>query len=261
MSHRLLHARCLRPCSGTCPLAADAQASPQRRRRRTSFYEKQCPSHVPQVGRADDRRRQQPRARRQDHFRPWPTHLPDARVAGQPRRPGAAHLAGARGPLRSRPTVIAFDLDPGPCATIVECAEVALELRMIFDYVGMQAFPKTSGSKGMQVVRCRSTRRPPTRRRARSRTAWPSCWSAGDPSSSSSEMPPRSSAGQGVRRLEPECSLQDDRLACTRCSSGEADRVAPRCGGTRSRTVTRDARPRRPRVHLRRRAGAGRRAR
>src|ERR671935_399236 len=43
------------------------------------------------------------------------------------------------------PTVIAFDLDPGPPATVVECAEVALELRMIFEHLRMQAFPKTSG--------------------------------------------------------------------------------------------------------------------
>ncbi len=50
-----------------------------------------------------------------------------------------------------RPTVVAFDLDPGPPATIVECARVALELREVFAHVGMQAFPKTSGSKGMQV--------------------------------------------------------------------------------------------------------------
>jgi bifunctional non-homologous end joining protein LigD len=50
-----------------------------------------------------------------------------------------------------RPTILAFDLDPGPPATIVECARVALDLREIFDHLGMQAFPKTSGSKGMQV--------------------------------------------------------------------------------------------------------------
>jgi bifunctional non-homologous end joining protein LigD len=49
------------------------------------------------------------------------------------------------------PTLIAFDLDPGPPATIVECAEVALRLREAFDHFGLQAFPKTSGSKGMQV--------------------------------------------------------------------------------------------------------------
>jgi bifunctional non-homologous end joining protein LigD len=50
-----------------------------------------------------------------------------------------------------RPTVVAFDLDPGPPATIVQCAEVALDLRTAFEHLGMEAFPKTSGSKGMQV--------------------------------------------------------------------------------------------------------------
>jgi bifunctional non-homologous end joining protein LigD len=51
----------------------------------------------------------------------------------------------------TRPTILAFDLDPGPPATIVECATVALDLRAAFEHLGMQAFPKTSGSKGMQV--------------------------------------------------------------------------------------------------------------
>jgi bifunctional non-homologous end joining protein LigD len=49
------------------------------------------------------------------------------------------------------PTILAFDLDPGPPATIVECARVALDLREAFGHLGMEAFPKTSGSKGMQV--------------------------------------------------------------------------------------------------------------
>ena len=49
------------------------------------------------------------------------------------------------------PTVVAFDLDPGPPATIVECAEVALRLREAFEHFGLEGFPKTSGSKGMQV--------------------------------------------------------------------------------------------------------------
>ena len=49
------------------------------------------------------------------------------------------------------PRVIAFDLDPGAPATIAECCEVALLLRDAFDHFGLQAFPKTSGSKGMQV--------------------------------------------------------------------------------------------------------------
>ena len=50
-----------------------------------------------------------------------------------------------------RPTVIAFDLDPGAPATAVECAQVALRLRGLFGELGLQSFPKHSGSKGIQV--------------------------------------------------------------------------------------------------------------
>jgi bifunctional non-homologous end joining protein LigD len=50
-----------------------------------------------------------------------------------------------------QPTMVAFDLDPGPPATIIECCEVALLLRGMFERLGLQCFPKTSGSKGMQV--------------------------------------------------------------------------------------------------------------
>ena len=61
------------------------------------------------------------------------------------------HTSLAKAADVRRPTILAFDLDPGPPATIVECARVALDLRAIFDHLGMQAFAKTSGSKGMQV--------------------------------------------------------------------------------------------------------------
>ena len=49
------------------------------------------------------------------------------------------------------PTVIAFDLDPGLPANIVQCCQVGLWLREIFDHFGLQSFPKTSGSKGLQI--------------------------------------------------------------------------------------------------------------
>jgi bifunctional non-homologous end joining protein LigD len=49
------------------------------------------------------------------------------------------------------PTAIVFDLDPGPPASIVQCAQVGLWVRAIFDHFGLQSFPKTSGSKGMQI--------------------------------------------------------------------------------------------------------------
>jgi len=49
------------------------------------------------------------------------------------------------------PTMMVFDLDPGPPATIVECCQVGLWLREIFEHFGLQSFPKTSGSKGLQI--------------------------------------------------------------------------------------------------------------
>ena len=50
-----------------------------------------------------------------------------------------------------RPTVMVFDLDPGPPAQVLDCAEVALWLRDFFAKKKLQCFCKTSGSKGLQV--------------------------------------------------------------------------------------------------------------
>jgi bifunctional non-homologous end joining protein LigD len=50
-----------------------------------------------------------------------------------------------------RPAVMAFDLDPGPPAGIPECCEVAFLLRDALSQLGLESFPKTSGSKGIQV--------------------------------------------------------------------------------------------------------------
>jgi len=49
------------------------------------------------------------------------------------------------------PTMMVFDLDPGPPANIVQCCQVARWLREIFEHFGLQSFPKTSGSKGLQI--------------------------------------------------------------------------------------------------------------
>jgi bifunctional non-homologous end joining protein LigD len=49
------------------------------------------------------------------------------------------------------PRVMVFDLDPGPPANIVQCCQVGLWLREIFEHFGLQSFPKTSGSKGLQI--------------------------------------------------------------------------------------------------------------
>jgi bifunctional non-homologous end joining protein LigD len=50
-----------------------------------------------------------------------------------------------------RPTMIVFDLDPGPPADIVLCCQVGLWVREIFEHFELKCFAKTSGSKGLQV--------------------------------------------------------------------------------------------------------------
>jgi bifunctional non-homologous end joining protein LigD len=50
-----------------------------------------------------------------------------------------------------RPTVLAFDLDPGAGVDVVGCAEVALRLREMLGELGLRAHAKTSGGKGLQV--------------------------------------------------------------------------------------------------------------
>ena len=112
------------------------------------FYEKQCPSHRPAWVQTKEIPSNRARKGVIDFCLcedlptlVWLANLADLEL----------HTSLALAEDYDSPTVIAFDLDPGPPATIVECAEVALELRMIFEHLGMQAFPKTSGSKGMQV--------------------------------------------------------------------------------------------------------------
>ncbi len=51
----------------------------------------------------------------------------------------------------ARPAAIAFDLDPGPPADVRTCCRVALFLRELLDEHKLKAFPKTSGSKGLQL--------------------------------------------------------------------------------------------------------------
>lgn len=61
------------------------------------------------------------------------------------------HTSLARSDDVLRPTSLVFDLDPGEPATILECVQVALWLREIAQGLGLQSFPKVSGSKGLHV--------------------------------------------------------------------------------------------------------------
>jgi bifunctional non-homologous end joining protein LigD len=109
------------------------------------FYEKQSPSHrpdwvktvaVPARGRTIDYT-----LANDLPTLVWLANLADLEL----------HTSLSKAKNIQRPTAVAFDLDPGPPATIVECSQVALWLRDIFKELGLESFPKTSGSKGMQL--------------------------------------------------------------------------------------------------------------
>ena len=49
------------------------------------------------------------------------------------------------------PRAVVFDFDPGEPAGMRECCEVALWVREVLAAVGLDGWPKTSGSKGLQL--------------------------------------------------------------------------------------------------------------
>ena len=61
------------------------------------------------------------------------------------------HTSLSRSDDINRPTMVVFDLDPGPPAGIVECCRLGLRLRELFERLGLEVLAKTSGSKGLQL--------------------------------------------------------------------------------------------------------------
>ncbi|MDX6622570.1 MAG: bifunctional non-ous end joining protein LigD [Solirubrobacterales bacterium] len=113
----------------------------------SAFFEKRCPKHRPKWVKTTNVRAG-PNAGNIDFCvcDGRPTLIWMAQLAAIELHPS---LSLGRAP--TRPTVLVFDLDPGPPADIVDCCRVALRLREMFGHFGVQSFPKTSGSKGMQV--------------------------------------------------------------------------------------------------------------
>ncbi len=111
------------------------------------FYEKQSPAHRPEWVKTTAIWSEH--SKREIHYtlcQDLPTLVWLANLADIELHPSLS-LAGAP----EHPTTLAFDLDPGSPASIVECCEVAIELRHLFAELGMRSFAKTSGSKGLQV--------------------------------------------------------------------------------------------------------------
>ncbi len=61
------------------------------------------------------------------------------------------HAPMARSVDIESPTLLVYDLDPGEETGMTECCQVAELLFDVLDAVGLQAWPKTSGSKGLQL--------------------------------------------------------------------------------------------------------------
>ena len=111
------------------------------------FYEKQCPAHRPKwvkttrVASSGEREHIDYCVMNDLPSLVWAANLADLEL----------HTFLHRGPKLTQPTALAFDLDPGAPADIVQCCQVGLWLKEVFDGFGLKSFPKTSGSKGLQV--------------------------------------------------------------------------------------------------------------
>lgn len=111
------------------------------------FYEKNCPSHRPPWVKTAQVRS----ARSGESIRyclandvatlVWTSNLADLEL----------HTSLAMAARIETPTMVVFDLDPGPPADLVLCCEVALWIKEVFDALGLTVVAKTSGSKGLQV--------------------------------------------------------------------------------------------------------------
>jgi bifunctional non-homologous end joining protein LigD len=59
------------------------------------------------------------------------------------------HTSLAKAPAVEKPTMLVFDLDPGPPADMIDCIQVALRMRDVLKRLGLESFPKTSGGNGL----------------------------------------------------------------------------------------------------------------
>jgi bifunctional non-homologous end joining protein LigD len=113
----------------------------------SAFFEKRCPKHRPKWVKTT-RVQAGPQAGKIDFCvcDSRPTLIWMAQLAAIELHPS---LSLGRAP--KRPTVLAFDLDPGPPADVVDCSRVALRLREVLGQLELESIVKTSGSKGMQL--------------------------------------------------------------------------------------------------------------
>ena len=111
------------------------------------FYEKNCPSHRPkwvQTAKVWSEGNQRIMHYCLANDLPtlvWTSNLADLEL----------HTSLSRKNNIECPTMMVFDLDPGPPANIVQCCQVSLWLRDLLTKMNLKSWTKTSGSKGLQV--------------------------------------------------------------------------------------------------------------
>ncbi len=111
------------------------------------FYEKQCPAHRPKWVKTT----RTPRENKTESIDycvvdslsalVWVANLADLEL-----HPFLHCISD-----QNCPTMVVFDLDPGPPANVVSCCRVALWLREMLEDLKLQALVKLSGSKGLQI--------------------------------------------------------------------------------------------------------------
>ena len=111
------------------------------------FYEKNCPSHRPDWVKTA---KVWSHGNQRDMFYclaqdlptlVWAANLADLEL----------HTSLAKKKDVAKPTMMVFDLDPGPPADIVQCCQVGFWLRDLLAQMKLQSWAKTSGSKGLQL--------------------------------------------------------------------------------------------------------------
>ncbi len=195
------------------------------------FFEKRCPDHRPEwLSTVDLGREGKDKVVAHCDIRDtaglvWVANLASLEL----------HTSLARGPDTFTPTMVVFDLDPGPPAGMLACAQVALWCKEVFDRLGLVSAVKTSGSKGLQVY-------VPVNRPTSYEATREFALSVGRllervhgelvVTNMSKDLRDR----QGARRLEPEPPHEDDGVHLLAACPRAPHRVDPRdLGGGRGR--------------------------
>ena len=147
-------------------------------------------------------------------------------------------------PTRASPTILAFDLDPGPPATAIECAPRGARAARGVRPLRAAGVPEDVGLEGHAGLRPAQHARAPTTGRSAFSQALAQLLERRHPRARRVGHEQGAARGQGVRRLEPERRAQDDGVRVLAAGDARGRRSRRRCAGRRSRPPWSPATPR-----------------